>query len=122
MTLHGLFVSPHRKVSIASPTSCLTGLLPPLKSAHLTIPHSWNEPCHRPRKPPPFVDGIVAILNEGDAGIPIAAIIRKHGISRQTFFGWRRKYRWGLGLTPEAAEGARGGEREAEAALQRSRA
>jgi len=35
---------------------------------------------------------IVAILKEGEAGIPIAEIIRKHGISRQTYFGWRRKY------------------------------
>lgn len=35
---------------------------------------------------------IVAILKEGEAGIPIAEVIRKHGISRQTYFGWRRKY------------------------------
>ena len=35
---------------------------------------------------------IVAILKEGEAGIAIAEIIRKHGISRQTYFGWRRKY------------------------------
>ena len=35
---------------------------------------------------------IVAVLKEGEAGIPIAEIIRKHGISRQTYFGWRRKY------------------------------
>ncbi len=35
---------------------------------------------------------IVAVLKEGEAGIPIAEIIHKHGISRQTYFGWRRKY------------------------------
>lgn len=35
---------------------------------------------------------IVAVLKEGEAGIPIAEIIRKHGISRQTYFGWKRKY------------------------------
>ena len=35
---------------------------------------------------------MVAILKEGEAGIPIAEIIRKHGISRQTYFGWKRKY------------------------------
>ena len=35
---------------------------------------------------------IVAILKEGEAGIPITEIIRKHGISRQTYFGWKRKY------------------------------
>jgi putative transposase len=35
---------------------------------------------------------IVAVLQEGEAGVPIAEIIRKHGISRQTYFGWKRKY------------------------------
>lgn len=35
---------------------------------------------------------IVDVLKEGEAGIPIAEIIRKHGISRQTYFGWKRKY------------------------------
>lgn len=35
---------------------------------------------------------IVAILKEGEAGVAIAEIIRKHGISRQTYFGWKRKY------------------------------
>jgi putative transposase len=35
---------------------------------------------------------IVAILKEGEAGVAVAEIIRKHGISRQTYFGWRRKY------------------------------
>ena len=35
---------------------------------------------------------IVAVLKEGEVGVPIAEIIRKHGISRQTYFGWKRKY------------------------------
>ena len=35
---------------------------------------------------------IVAILREGEAGVPIAEIVRKHGISRNTYFGWRRRY------------------------------
>jgi len=35
---------------------------------------------------------IVAILKEGEAGVAVAEIIRKHGISRQTYFGWKRKY------------------------------
>jgi putative transposase len=35
---------------------------------------------------------IVAILKEGEAGVPIAEIVRKHGISKNTFFEWRRKY------------------------------
>jgi putative transposase len=35
---------------------------------------------------------IVTILKEGEGGVPVAEIIRKHGISRQTYFGWKRKY------------------------------
>ena len=35
---------------------------------------------------------VVGILKEGEAGVPIAEIVRKHGISRNTYFGWRRKY------------------------------
>jgi putative transposase len=35
---------------------------------------------------------IVEILNEGDAGIPLADVVRKHGISRATYFAWKSKY------------------------------
>jgi putative transposase len=35
---------------------------------------------------------IVAVLKEGEAGVPVAEIIRKHGISRHTYFAWKRKY------------------------------
>ena len=35
---------------------------------------------------------IVGILKEGEAGIPIADLVRKHGISRATYFNWRSKY------------------------------
>jgi len=35
---------------------------------------------------------IVEILKEGDAGVPIADLARKHGISRATYFNWRSKY------------------------------
>jgi len=35
---------------------------------------------------------IVAVLREGEAGVPIAEIVRKHGISRGTYFTWRSKY------------------------------
>jgi putative transposase len=34
---------------------------------------------------------IVAILREGEAGVPIAEIVRKHEISKNTHFGWKRK-------------------------------
>ena len=35
---------------------------------------------------------IVSVLKEGEAGIPIADLVRKHGISRATYFNWRSKY------------------------------
>jgi putative transposase len=35
---------------------------------------------------------IVAILREGKAGVPVAEILRKHGISRPTFYLWKSKY------------------------------
>jgi putative transposase len=35
---------------------------------------------------------IVAILKEGEAGVPVPEILRKHGISRPTYFNWKSKY------------------------------
>lgn len=35
---------------------------------------------------------IVSILKDGDAGIPLAELVRKHGISRATYFNWKSKY------------------------------
>ena len=35
---------------------------------------------------------IVALLKEGEAGVPVAELLRKHGISRGTYFRWRAKY------------------------------
>ena len=35
---------------------------------------------------------IVEILKEGEAGVPVADLIRKHGISRPTYFNWLAKY------------------------------
>jgi putative transposase len=35
---------------------------------------------------------IVEILKEGDAGVPVADLLRKHGISRATYFKWKGKY------------------------------
>ena len=35
---------------------------------------------------------IVSILKDGDAGIPLAELVRKHGISRATYFSWKSKY------------------------------
>jgi putative transposase len=35
---------------------------------------------------------IVAILREGDAGVAVAEILRKHGISSATYYKWKGKY------------------------------
>ena len=35
---------------------------------------------------------IVAVLKEAEAGVPVAELIRKHGISRNTYFNWRARY------------------------------
>jgi putative transposase len=35
---------------------------------------------------------IVAILKEGEAGVPVAELLRKYGISRPTYFNWKSKY------------------------------
>ena len=35
---------------------------------------------------------IAAILQEAEAGLPVAEVARKHGISAATFYQWRSKY------------------------------
>ena len=35
---------------------------------------------------------IVAILKEAEAGVPVAEVARKHGISRNTYFNWKSRY------------------------------
>lgn len=35
---------------------------------------------------------IVAILKEGEAGLAVAELCRKHGISAATYYAWRSKY------------------------------
>lgn len=35
---------------------------------------------------------IVKVLKEADSGINVIDVVRKHGISEQTFYRWRRKY------------------------------
>ena len=35
---------------------------------------------------------IIAILKEGEAGIPVKEICRKHGISDATYYNWKSKY------------------------------
>jgi len=35
---------------------------------------------------------IVGILKQGEAGVPIAEILRQHNISKATYFHWRSTY------------------------------
>ena len=35
---------------------------------------------------------IVAILKEGEAGVPVAQVLRKQGISQTTYYKWKAKY------------------------------
>jgi putative transposase len=35
---------------------------------------------------------IVEILKQGDTGMPLAELVRKHGVSRTTYFNWKAKY------------------------------
>jgi len=35
---------------------------------------------------------IVGILGEGEAGLPVAELCRKHGISNATYYQWKSKY------------------------------
>ena len=40
---------------------------------------------------------IVGILGEGEAGLPVAELCRKHGISNATYYQWKSKYSGGSG-------------------------
>ena len=35
---------------------------------------------------------IIGILKESAAGVATGELCRRHGLSRQTFYGWKRKY------------------------------
>ena len=35
---------------------------------------------------------IVAILKGAESGVPVADLLRKHGVSKATFFKWRSRY------------------------------
>jgi putative transposase len=60
---------------------------------------------------------IIGVLKEHQAGLPVAEICRRHGISDATFYTWRSKYS-GLEVSDaKRPEGARGGEPEAQKLL-----
>ena len=35
---------------------------------------------------------IVGILKDAESGVPVADLLRKHSVSKATFFKWRSKY------------------------------
>lgn len=35
---------------------------------------------------------ILAVLKEGEAGAPVAELLRKHGISQPTYYKWKSRY------------------------------
>jgi putative transposase len=35
---------------------------------------------------------IIAILKEGESGVPAADLARRHGVSQNTLYNWRKKY------------------------------
>jgi putative transposase len=35
---------------------------------------------------------IVAMLKDAESGVPVADLLRKHGVSKASFFKWRSKY------------------------------
>ncbi len=37
-------------------------------------------------------DQIINVLKEADAGLPIAELCRKYGISEATYYNWKAKY------------------------------
>ncbi len=41
---------------------------------------------------------IAYVLRQAEAGVPIAELIRKTGISEQTFYRWKKKF-GGMGVT-----------------------
>lgn len=43
---------------------------------------------------------IIKVLQEGDAGAKVEELCRRHGISRETYYRWKKKF-GGMGL-PEA--------------------
>ena len=43
------------------------------------------------------VEQIVAVLKQAEVGVPVAEVIRKVGISEQTFYRWKKQY-GGLGV------------------------
>ena len=53
---------------------------------------------------------IIGILKEHEAGVSVADLCRKHGVSDASIYKWKAKVRWDGGLGGQAAEDAGGRE------------
>ena len=51
------------------------------------------------------VEQIVAIVKQAEMGLPVAELVRRVGISEQTFYRWKKQFA-GLGLSRNIAYGA----------------
>ena len=50
------------------------------------------------------VEQIVGVLKQAEVGVPVTELIRKVGITEQTYYRWKAKYRPGSGPgTPDQA-------------------
>ena len=49
---------------------------------------------------------IMAILGEGEAGLPVAEVCRKHGISNATYYQWEEQVRWHVSQRTQARQGS----------------
>lgn len=38
------------------------------------------------------VEQIVAVLKQAEAGVPLAELLRRVGVSQQTFYRWKKQY------------------------------
>src|SRR5215813_4325425 len=65
---------------------------------------------------------IIGILKEHEAGVSVADLCRKHGVSDASIYKWKAKFGGDGGLGGQAAEDAGGREHAAEAAFGRRHA
>jgi transposase-like protein len=63
---------------------------------------------------------IISILREADAGVNVAELARKHGISPATYYQWKSEVRRARCVAAAALEGARHGERQAQEDVRRA--
>ena len=71
-----------------------------MMNIHKELPLSFPGCPPSPDPSPPFtqISRHYLALRQGEVGTPVAEIVRKLGISEQTYYRWKRKY-GGLGVS-----------------------